>query len=49
MEDGTVIEYAMKQKKAVKEAGRLLAKKLGTDDIRVIPRRRLLFKTNLWN
>lgn len=36
MEDGTVIEYAYETEEAVKEAGRLLAKKVGTDDIRVI-------------
>lgn len=36
MEDGTVIEYAYETEEAVKEAGRLLAKKVGTDDIRVV-------------
>lgn len=36
MEDGTVVEYVYETEKAVKEAGRLLAKKVGTDDIRVV-------------
>ena len=36
MEDGTVVEYSYNTEDAVKEAGRLLAKKVGTDDIRVI-------------
>ena len=36
MEDGTVIEYTYETEEAVKEAARLLAKKVGTNDIRVI-------------
>ena len=36
MEDGTVIEYTYETEEAVKEAARLLAKKIGTNDIRVI-------------
>lgn len=36
MEDGTVKEYSYETEKEVKEAGRLLAKKVGTDDIRVV-------------
>ena len=36
MEDGTVVEYVYETEEAVKQAGRQLAKKVGTDDIRVI-------------
>lgn len=36
MEDGTVNVYSYETEKEVKEAGRLLAKKVGTDDIRVV-------------
>lgn len=36
MEDGTVVEYVYETEEAVKHAGRQLAKKVGTDDIRVV-------------
>ena len=36
MEDGTVIEYVYETEEDVKLAGRLLAKRVGTDDIRVV-------------
>lgn len=36
MENGTVVEYVYETEEAVKQAGRQLAKKVGTDDIRVV-------------
>ena len=36
MEDGTVVEYVYETEEAVKQASRQLAKKIGTNDIRVI-------------
>jgi hypothetical protein len=36
LEDGTVIEYVYETEEEVKKAGRQLAKKIGTDDIRIV-------------
>ena len=36
LEDGTVIEYVYETEEDVKKAGRQLAKKIGTDDIRIV-------------
>lgn len=36
LEDGTVIEYVYETEEEVKKAGRQLAKKVGTDDIRIV-------------
>lgn len=36
MEDGTVVEYVYETEEAVKQAGRQLAKIVGTDDIRIV-------------
>ena len=36
MEDGTVVEYVYETEEAVKQAGRQLAKIVGTNDIRIV-------------